>query len=106
MKRSSFIAGLAGAFAISGAMMAAPVASASEALPAGVALKLDGQAADFTMTAARERRLMIIENTNRRIAGRGAYGHAPGYGGRPYSGRGYERPGYGPRAGYRRGYYD
>lgn len=56
------------------------------------------------MTAAKQRRLMIIQNTNRqRYSGRGGYGR--GYGARPGYGRGYgPRPGYGPRAGYRRGY--
>lgn len=53
------------------------------------------------MTAAKERRLQIIDETNRQLSGRGGYG------------RGYreervyrEDRRYGPPAGFGRGYYD
>ena len=88
-------------------MLVAPAASASEALPQAVAQRLDARAAEFTMTAAKERRLMMIEQSirqQRRNDGR--YG-------RPY-GREYGGPGYGhrrpyggpPPYGYRRHHYE
>ena len=105
MSRIHVIAGLFGAIVLTGAGLGSAQATsapalASEALPAAIALKLDSAAADFTMTAAKERRLQIIENTTRqqRYSGRG-YGR--GYGARPGYGRDY-RGGYGPRRGYER----
>ena len=84
-----------------GMALAAP-AVASEALPQAMAHGLDGQRAEFTMTAAKQRRLMIIHETQRQQR----YGYRHGYGRRGY---GYGRPhGYGPRYGYgpRHDYYD
>lgn len=89
-------------------------ASASEAVPATMARHLDQTAADFTMTAAKQRRLYMIEQgmrqqqlQQRRAQG---LGPGPGYGARRGYGYG-PRPGYGPRAygpppgyGYPRGY--
>ncbi|WP_147283742.1 hypothetical protein [Bosea caraganae] len=88
MNRTPLIAAMFGAFALTGAAITAPApASASEALPAAVAHQLDGQAAEFTMTAAKQRRLMIMQNMNRQQRyGRGGYGRG-GYGGGGY-GRG------------------
>jgi hypothetical protein len=94
-----------------GAAFAAP-AMASEAVPQDLAQRLDQAEADFTMTAAKRRRLMMMQNAQPRY-GRGPgygprpgyYGRGPGYGPRPgYYGRGpgyAPRPGYGPRPGYR-----
>lgn len=103
VKRTMLIAGLFGALALAGAAFATPThAATAEALPAGVAQQLDKQDAEFTMTAAKRRRLMMIESTNRQqhYANRG---HARGYGARPGYGYGRSyghRPGYGPRPGY------
>lgn len=85
-----------------GLTAAAPV-SASDALPQSLAQRLDTQPIEFTMTAAKQRRLMMMDSINRQQHGRGnAYGH--GYG----SGRGYDRgPGYAygrSYNGYRRSY--
>lgn len=64
-------------------------AEASEALPASLAAKLDELPAAFTMTEAKRRRLMMMQDATRqqrwheRRRGYGyGYGH-PGYG-RPY----------------------
>lgn len=123
MKAKTVFAGIAGAFAIAGALMTAPANARAESLPAGVAAGLDQQPAAYSMTAAKERRLMIMQETMRqqqqqqgRAGGRSygprpgdGYGPRPGYAPRPgYGPRpGYDpRPGYGPRPsnGYRRGY--
>ena len=96
MNRTSIFAGFVGAIALASAAIAASTAvNAAETLPATVAHQLNGQAVAFTMTAAKQRRLMIIEETQRqqRYGRRGGYGRGPGYGGGP----GY---GYGPRRGY------
>lgn len=90
------------AFAI-GAAVTAP-AQASETLPPALAQHLDKAPAEFTWSAAAERRHMIMRNTMRQQRyGRG-YGYRGGYGyGRPHYG--YGRPYYGPRHGYyRRGW--
>lgn len=91
-------------------------ASAGQAVPETMARHLDQAPADFTMTAAKQRRLYMIEQgmrqqqlQQRRAQG---YGRGPGYGPGPGRGYGYgPRPGYGPRAygpppgyGYPRGY--
>ena len=56
------------------------------AVPQDLAQRLDQAEADFTMTAAKRRRLMMMQNAQPR------YGRGPGYGPRPgYYGRG---PGY------------
>lgn len=78
-------------------------AGASEAVPAAVARHLDEQPAEFTASAAKMRRMMIIQDSIDRQNGyRRGYGPRHGYGPRP--GYGY---GYGPRPGYghHRGYY-
>ena len=75
-----------------GVALAAP-ASASEQLPAAMARRLDKQAAEYTWSAAAERRHMIMRETMRQQRyGRGGYGRGGYYGPR----RGY----YGPRGGY------
>lgn len=80
-----------------GAGISAP-AMASEALPQPLARQLDQQAAEFSMTAAKERRLYMMQETTRRQQyGRGGPGYNRGYGARPRYGYG---PGYGPRPGY------
>lgn len=88
-------------------------ASAGEALPEAIARQLDQTPAAFTMTAAKQRRLYMIEQGMRqqqlqqRRAARG-YGPGPGYGPRGYGPRGYGPPrAYGPPPGYGypRGYY-
>lgn len=109
MNRTTLVAGLFGALALAGAAIASPQdATAAEAMPAAVAHHLDGQVVEFTVTAAKQRRLMIMENTMRqqRYGNRG-HGYGRGYGPRP--GYGYSRGyghgrGYGPRPsyGYRR----
>ncbi|WNJ92485.1 hypothetical protein [Bosea sp. 685] len=98
MNRKSIFAGFVGAIALASAAIATSTAvNAAEALPATVAHQLDGQAAEFTMTAAKQRRLMIIEETQRQQRyGRRGYGRGPGYGYGPR--RGYD----GPPPGYRR----
>ncbi|UZF95590.1 hypothetical protein [Bosea sp. NBC_00550] len=77
-------------------------AMASEAVPQSLAEHLDKAPAEFTQSAASQRRHMIMEETmrqQRRDQYRGGgYGRGPGYG------RGYG-PGpryYGPHPGYRR----
>ena len=96
--------GLLGSLAVAGGVSgAAAPAFANEALPAAMARDLDRQPAEFTASAAKMRRMMIIQNSIDRQNGyrnRG-YGPRPGYG--PRSGYGY-----GPRPGYRhhRGYDD
>lgn len=83
-----------------GIVLAAP-AMASQDLPAATAQQLDKQAAEYTRSAASERRHMIMRETMRQQRydqRRRAYGPRHGY-----SGRGY---GYGPRHhGPRPGYY-
>lgn len=75
-----------------GLSLAAP-AKASESLPPAIAAQLDQQPAEFTWSAAAERRHMIMRETMRQQR----YGRGYGYGPRPHYGRGY---GYGPRPGY------
>lgn len=78
-----------------GVALAAP-ASASEELPASMAQRLDKQAAEYTWSAAAERRHMIMREAQRQQRyGRGGYGPRGGYYGPRH---GY----YGPRGG---GYY-
>jgi hypothetical protein len=98
MNRKSIFAGFVGAIALASAAIAASTAvNAAETLPATVAQQLDGQAVAFTMTAAKQRRLMIIEETQRQQRyGRRGYGRERGYGYGPR--RGYD----GPPPGYRR----
>ncbi|MCR4524489.1 MULTISPECIES: hypothetical protein [Bosea] len=75
-----------------GMVLAAP-AMASQDLPASTARQLDKQDAEYTWSAAAERRHMIMRETQRQQRyGRGGYGYGPRHG---YYGRGY---GYGPRA--------
>ncbi|AOO83220.1 hypothetical protein BHK69_24700 [Bosea vaviloviae] len=95
MNRKSILAGFVGAIALASAAISASTAvNAAETLPATVAHQLDGQAVEFTMTAAKQRRLMIIEETQRQQRyGRRGYERGPGYGRE----LGY---GYGPRRGY------
>lgn len=84
-----------------GMALAAP-AMASQDLPASTAQRLDQQDAEYTWSAAAERRHMIMRETQRQQRyGRGGYRHGPRHG---YYGRG---PGYGPRPRYgpRPGYY-
>ncbi len=85
-----------------GISLAAP-AMASEELPAAMAQQLDKQAAEYTWSAAAERRHMIMRETMRqqRYGRGGGYGPRHGYGPRPGYGYGH-RPGYGPRPGYYR----
>ncbi len=86
-----------------GVALAAP-AMASEELPAATAQQLDKQAAEYTWSAAAERRHMIMRETQRqqRYGRGGGYGYGrPGYGPRPGYGYG-PRPGYGPPPGYYR----
>lgn len=73
-------------------------AKASDAVPRSIAERLDAVSAEFAMTAAKQRRLMMMQGAQPG-AGRPApvYGARPGYGPRPSYG---PRPGYGPRAGY------
>jgi hypothetical protein len=100
MHRKSIFAGFVGAVALASAAISASTAvHAAETLPATVAHQLDGQAVEFTMTAAKQRRLMIIEETQRQQRyGRRGYGRGPGYGYGPR--RGYD----GPPPGYYRRY--
>lgn len=77
-----------------GLSLAAP-AMASEELPAATAQRLDQQAAEYTWSAAAERRHMIMRETMRQQ--RYGRGGGYGYGTRPGYGPGY---GYGPRRGY------
>ncbi|QEL23557.1 hypothetical protein FQV39_13915 [Bosea sp. F3-2] len=106
MKQATLFSSIAGAFAIAGAVIASPAAAGAQDLPASVAAGLDRQPVEYSMTAAKERRLMIMQETMRQQRyGRGGYGYGRGYGPRPHYGYG---PGYGPRPGYgyRRGYYE
>ena len=97
----TFLAGMIGAIALAGAAMAAPAAAETAGnLPAAIAHQLDGQAAEFTMTAAKQRRLLMMQESARQQRygrGGGGYGRGPGYGNRGGYGA---RPGYGPRPGY------
>lgn len=78
-----------------GISLAAP-AMAAEELPASVAQRLGKQAAEYTWSAAAERRHMIMRETMRQQRyGRGGYGPRYGYGYGP-------RRGYGPPPGYYR----
>lgn len=90
-----------------GAGLAAVVASAQagEALPQDVAGRLDKAPVEFSMSAAKRERLMIIQENmaRQRQYGRGGYGYGRGGGGYGYGrgggyGQGY---GYGPRYGGR-----
>lgn len=79
-------------------------ATASEAMPQALAQQLDQQALEYSMTAAKQRRLyMMQEATRQQQYGRGGRGYDRGYGPRPRYGYG---PGYGPgpRYGYGPGY--
>lgn len=89
---NTFIIGAIGALAAAGVTLASPTAaSATESLPPVIAHQLDMQAAEFTMTEAKRRRLEYMQMEAAR---------SQGYGRRGY-GRGYERgPGYGYRDGY------
>ncbi|WP_306224480.1 hypothetical protein [Bosea beijingensis] len=84
-----------------GLSLAAP-AMASEELPAAMAQRLDKQDAEYTWSAAAERRHMIMRETMRqqRYGRGGGYGYGPrrGYG----PGYGYGPRGYGPPPGYYR----
>ena len=76
-----------------GSALAAP-AMASEALPRNLAERLDKAPAEYSGSAAAERRHMIMRETMRQQRyGRGGYGPRGGYYGPR---RGY----YGPRGGY------
>ena len=100
---------IAAAFMLGAALFSpafASAAQASEAVPASLARALDGQDAAFTMTDAKRRRLMMMQDATRQQRWherRRGYGYGYGYG-RP----GYGRPGYGrpyappPRHGYYR----
>ncbi|MDX3809588.1 hypothetical protein ACXIUS_00365 [Bosea thiooxidans] len=96
---------IAAAIAASAAatMLVAPAAEAGEALAPATARQLDGQPLEFSASAARRERMMIIQENmarQRYYQNRG-YGRGPGYGygrGGGYGrGYGYGRgPGYGP----------
>jgi len=92
-----------GALAI-GVALAAP-AHAAESVPQSMAQHLDKAPAEFTWSAAAERRHMIMRETMRQQRyGRG-YGHGPRYGegyGHRYGGP----PPWAPAHGYRRHGYD
>ncbi len=84
-----------------GIALAAP-AMASQDLPAATAQQLDKQAAEYTWSAAAERRHMIMRETMRQQRydqRRHGYGSRHGYYGRGY---GYGPRPYGPRPGYYR----
>lgn len=89
-----------------GSATAVSTASAAElggSLPSATAQQLDRLPADFTASAAKLRRMQIIQdNLDRQRYGRGG-GYGRGYG--DGYGRGYGR-GYGGGYGYRRGYGD
>ena len=110
MKAKTVFVGIVGACALAAALMTVPASAQAQALPAGLAAGLDQQPAAYSMTAAKERRLMIMQETMRQQQyGRGRGGYGPGYGRGygPRPGYGYgPRPGYGPGPGYgyRRGY--
>ncbi|TCR61680.1 hypothetical protein [Bosea sp. BK604] len=107
MIRKTLIASMFGAFALAGIGIGAPSQARADALPAGIAHQLDRQDVEFTMTAAKERRLMMMNSLNRQQRyGRGGYGR-PGYGynrgygyGRGYGRGGYVRPQTGPGGRY------
>lgn len=90
-----------------GVAAAVPAAHANEALSPSVAQRLDRQPAEYTMTAAKRERLMIIQETLERQR---YYGRRHGYYGGYGEGYGYRRdygpPPYAPAYGYRRPYYD
>ena len=100
-----FIAGALGAALITAASLVSPAnALAGDALPPHVALRLDRQDAEFTMTEAKRRRLEYMQMQAERSQGHGRRGYGRGYDGRGYDrgpGYGY-RGGYGPRGGYGR----
>ncbi|MFC5508076.1 MULTISPECIES: hypothetical protein [Hyphomicrobiales] len=112
MSRLSALAGLFGLVVLASTGASAP-AAASEALPAEAAQRLDGRDLAFTMTAAKQRRLYMMQETARQQRGRGGPGYGRGYGPRPSYGRPgygprpyYGRPGYGPPPGYGYRRYD
>ncbi|MGX5734278.1 hypothetical protein [Bosea thiooxidans] len=83
-------------------------AHANETLPKDISQRLDRQPVQFTMTAAKRERLMIIQEN---MARQRHYGRGYGYGG--YGGYGYGHhhryggpPPWAPAYGYRRGDYD
>lgn len=88
-----------------GMSLAAP-AMASEEVPASMAQRLDKQAAEYSWSAAAERRHMIMRETMRQQRyGRGGYGYGPRRGYGPGPGYGYGPRRYGPPPGYyRRGW--
>jgi hypothetical protein len=97
MKRLAVVAFL-GSLGLAAAAMPA---SAGEAVPAAIAHELDAKPAEFTASAAKMRRMQIIEETmaRQRYQRRGGYGRP--YGAGPRYGRGYgPRPGYYARPGY------
>ena len=80
MNRKTFFASLVGALAIAGAAIASPTTADAQALPANMAAGLDQQPVEYSMTAAKERRLMMMQEANRQQRyGRGGYGPRPGY---------------------------
>jgi len=97
MKRFSVLA-LLGSLGLAAAVMPA---SAGEMLPSATARQLDTQPLEFTQSAAKMRRMQIIEETMARNRyerrGRG-YGRGDGYGRYDGPRRGYY--GDGPRRGY------
>ena len=106
MKRIAALA-LLGSLACAG--FALPV-QAGQDVPAGLARQIDAQAAEFTASDAKLRRMEIIRRTMERD--RYQRGRGPGYGAPAYGRyRGYDGPRrgyYGPRPGYggpRPGYY-
>jgi hypothetical protein len=113
MSRLSALAGLFGLVALATAGATAP-ATASQDLPAATAQQLEGQDLTFAMTAAKQRRLYMMQETMRQQQrGRGGPAYGRGYGPRPYYGRPgygprpyYGRPGYGPPPGYGYRRYD
>ena len=87
-----------------GVGLAAVVASvqAGEALPQDVSRRLDKAPAEFSMSAAKRERLMIIQENmaRQRHYGGGGYGYGRGGGGYGYGRGGYGQGyGYGPRYG-------
>ncbi|MEI5664222.1 hypothetical protein WBO78_04715 [Bosea sp. CCNWLW174] len=95
---------IAAAFMLGAALFSPAFASdaeASEALPASLAAKLDELPAAFTMTAAKRRRLMMMQDATRQQRWherRRGYGYGYGH---PSYGRPYGPP---PRHGYYRRY--
>lgn len=93
--------------AILGSLGMAAVATpsfAGEALPPAIAHQLDAKPAEFTASAAKMRRMQIIQDTMARQRGYGGRGRY--YSGGPRYDRGprYGRPGGPPPGYYRRGY--